>query len=58
MKGTDFEQDIPALFRGRYWTTWRGKNISFEASRTEDFYDLSLVLANFLENRIVKHRIR
>ena len=44
MKGTDLEQGIPNLFRGKYRSYVRCTQVEFESSRDEDFYDLSMVV--------------
>ena len=44
MKGTELENGIPNLFRGKYRSYVRCTQVEFESSRDEDFYDLSMVV--------------
>jgi ubiquitin carboxyl-terminal hydrolase 7 len=44
MQKSDLEGRIPALFRGKARVTVAGVHVSFESSREEEFYDLSLVV--------------
>jgi ubiquitin carboxyl-terminal hydrolase 7 len=44
MKGTDLESSISDLFRGKTRSFIRCKNVPFESSRVEDFYDLTMVV--------------
>lgn len=44
MKGTELEDSIPKLFRGKTRSFIRCVNVNVESSRIEEFYDLSLVV--------------
>lgn len=42
MKGTDLENSIPKLFKGRMRSYIRCVNVKYESSKVEEFYDLSM----------------
>jgi hypothetical protein len=44
MRGTALEPELPRLFRGRSRSFFRCKNLPFESSSDDVFYDLSLVV--------------
>lgn len=44
MKGTDLQNSISDLFRGRFRSYIRCINVNYESSNIEEFYDLSLVV--------------
>ncbi|OHS94333.1 Clan CA, family C19, ubiquitin hydrolase-like cysteine peptidase [Tritrichomonas foetus] len=42
MKGTELENSIANIFKGQYKSFIRCKDVEYESSRIEDFYDLTL----------------
>ena len=46
MKGTSLENAIPEIFKGKYRSYLRCKNVKYESSKEEEFYDLSMLVKN------------
>ena len=46
MKGTSMEKSISNLFKGQFRSFIRCKNVNYESSKIEDFYDLTLIVKN------------
>lgn len=44
MKGTELENSIPKLFKGRTRSYIRCINVNYESSKIEEFYDLSMLV--------------
>ncbi|KAH0806153.1 Clan CA, family C19, ubiquitin hydrolase-like cysteine peptidase [Histomonas meleagridis] len=44
LKGTELENSIAELFKGRFRSFIRCRNVNYESSRVEDFYDLQMTV--------------